>query len=82
MKQAAQIYGAINMGDMRALVNDIKAIPEVAEFLDERGLKIAEIPLADFGLGNGSGKLYLPVPKDLDTRIEDVVADFLEKLGG
>ena len=82
MKQAAQIYGAINMGDMRALVNDVKAIPEVAAFLDERGLKIAEIPLADIGLGNCSGKLYLPAPKDLNARIEDVVADFLGKLGG
>ena len=82
MKQAAQIYGAVNMGDMRALVSDIQAIPEVAGFLDERGLKIAEIPLADIGLGNGSGKLYLPVPKDLDARIEDVVGGFLDNLGG
>lgn len=82
MKQAANMYGALNMGDMRALVNDIRAIPEVADFLDERGLKIAEIPLADIGLGNGNGKLYLPVPKDLNARIEDVIADFLENLGG
>ena len=82
MKQAAKMYGAVNMGDMRALVNDIQAIPEVAEFLDDRGLKIAEIPLADIGLGNGSGKLYLPVPKDFNARIEDVIADFLGKLGG
>ena len=82
MKQAAQIYGAVSMGDMQALANDIKAIPEVAEFLDEKGLKIAEVPLADIGLGTGNGTLYLPVPKDLDARIEEALSDFLGTLGG
>lgn len=81
MKQAAQMYGAINMGDTKALVRDIEAVPEVAEFLDEHGLKIAEIPLASLGLGNQDGSLFLPVPEDLDARLEEALAGFLGTLG-
>lgn len=81
MKQAAQMYGAINMGDMQALVRDIEAVPEIAEFLDEHGLEIAEIPLASLGLGNQDGSLFLPVPEDLDARLEEALAGFLGTLG-
>lgn len=81
MKQAAQMYGAINMGDTRALVRDIETVPEVAEFLDEHGLEIAEIPLASLGLGNQDKSLFLPVPEDLDARLEEALAGFLGTLG-
>lgn len=69
------------MGDTKALVRDIEAVPEVAEFLDEHGLKIAEIPLASLGLGNQDGSLFLPVPEDLDARLEEALAGFLGTLG-
>lgn len=81
MKQAAQMYGAINMGDTRALVRDIETVPEVAEFLDEHGLEIAEIPLVSLGLGNQDGSFFLPVPKDLDARLEEALVGFLGTLG-
>lgn len=81
MKQAAQMYGAINMGDTRALVRDIETVPEVAEFLDEHGLEIAEIPLASLGLGNQDKSFFLPVPKDLDARLEEALVGFLGTLG-
>lgn len=82
MKQAAHMYGSISTGDMEGLVNSIKAVPEIAGFLDEHGLEIAEIPLADIGLGTGNGKLYLPMPKDLDARLEEALDGFLGSLGG
>ncbi len=76
MKQAASMYSAVSIGDLTALVEDIKTVPEVQELLDEHGLAIAEIPLADLGLGTGSGKLFFPVPSDLASRIEDTEALF------
>lgn len=82
MKDAAQMYGAISSGDMDALVSDIEAVPEVSELLDEHGLEIAAIPLADIGLGTSDGKLYLPVPNDLDARLEEALGKFLGSLGG
>ena len=82
MKDMAQIYGAVSAGDMNALVNDIKAVPEVAGLLDEYGLELAEIPLADIGLGTSDGKLYLPVPNDIDARVREAVGNFLGTLGG
>lgn len=82
MKNMAQIYGAVSTGDMNALVNDIKAVPEVAGLLDEYGLELAEIPLADIGLGTSDGKLYLPVPNDIDARVREAIGSFLGTLGG
>lgn len=71
LKQGAAMYSAVSIGDLTALVEDIKAVPEVQELLDEHGLTIAEIPLADLGLGTGNGKLFLPMPNDLASRLEE-----------
>lgn len=76
MKQAASMYSAISIGDADALVQDLKGIPEVSEYLDEHGLTIASIPLADLGLGSGDGKLYFPLPNDIAARLEDALSKF------
>ncbi len=72
MKQAAAMYSAVSIGDIGALIEDIEAVPEIQELLDEHGLTIAEIPLSDLGVGNGSKKLYLPVPMDISSRLEEL----------
>lgn len=74
MKQAASLYSAISVGDVDALVQDLKGIPEIGEYLDEHGLTIASIPLAEIGLGTGDGKLYFPIPKDIAARLEEVLS--------
>lgn len=76
MKQAASIYGAISVGDVDALVQDIQAVPEVSEFLDEHGLTIASISLSDLGLGSGERKLYFPAPANLAARLEEVRSQY------
>lgn len=76
MKQAAQIYGALYVHDLTALTNDIASLECTTEFLDERGLKLASIPLGDFGFGSNDATLYLPVPKDLPARIKELCSTF------
>ena len=71
MKQAAAMYSAVSIGDLDALVEDIKAVPEIQEMLDEHGLAIAEIPLSELGMGTGNGKLYIPMPSDIASRLEE-----------
>ncbi len=82
MKQAAAMYSAVSIGDIDALVKDIKAVPEIQELLDEHGLTIAEIPLGELGMGNGSKKLYLPVPVDIASRLEEMRSMFSSLAAG
>lgn len=71
MKDLAQIYGAVSVGDIDALVSGIEETPEIQELLDENGLTIATIPLSSFGLGEDKN-ICLPVPNDLNARLEEL----------
>lgn len=72
IKQGAQAGGTFGLSALSNVADEIIKTDAVQDLLDEHGLTIASIPLSDIGLGNGSGKLYLPVPTDLDARIKEI----------
>lgn len=81
LKQSAQIYGAAYMHDLAALAKDLAGLDSISDFLDDRGLKLASIPLGSIGLGSKDATLYLPVPKDLKARLEETLSSLTSITG-
>lgn len=80
LKQAAQSYGAIQQDDLSAFMESLRDMDVVQSLLDEKGLVIARIPLRELDLGANDTAIYLPVPNDLDKRVEELCGSFLEAL--
>lgn len=82
LKQSAQKIADCDLGLITDVAKDAFETQAIKDLLDEQGLTVASIPLADIGLGNGTGTLYLPVPSDLDERIDELLSSLSIVVGG
>lgn len=81
IKQASEQKGAFDSGNLSDLQKDLFDTAQMKDLLNERGLTIASIPLSEIGLGNGSGSFHLPVPENIDARLEDAWSSLISTLG-